>query len=127
MNRRTAREKAFQILFSIDNENFDVQEAMALIMEDQSIDQFLDTLVSGVVSTKKLLDEKIENHLENWSFNRLATVERTLLRMATYEMFYELETPKGVAINEAVELAHVYGDEKSGKFINGVLSKMSND
>ncbi|MBM7542438.1 transcription antitermination factor NusB [Amphibacillus cookii] len=127
MKRRTAREKAFQILFSIDNENFDLHEATMLIMEDQSMDPFLDTLINGVVNAKEMLDQKIENHLENWSFNRLATVEKTLLRMAAYEMFYELKTPKGVAINEAVELAHVYGDEKSGQFINGVLSKMSND
>ena len=63
--------------------------------------------------------------MENWSLNRLANVEKTLLRIATFEIFYELGTPKGVAINEAIEIAHIYGDEKSGQFINGVLAKMN--
>ncbi|SEO30296.1 NusB antitermination factor [Amphibacillus marinus] len=125
MNRRLAREKAFQVLFSIDNENFDPNEAIQLSMEDEAPNEFLSGVIFGVVQHKAEIDQKITNHLEHWSFKRLAIVEKTLLRIATFEMFYELETPKGVAINEAVELAHAYGDDKSGKFINGVLSKMN--
>lgn len=124
MNRRMAREKAFQVLFSMDNEGYDVEEAIELILE-QEPNEFMSLLIHGVVNEKETIDEKIVNHLENWTINRLATVERILLRMATYEIFSDLNTPKGVAINEAIELAHIYGDEKSGKFINGVLAKMN--
>lgn len=124
MKRRLAREKAFQVLFSLDNEDFDVEEAMTLSMEDEEVDDFLSTLIHGVVENKETIDNKIDQTLEKWSFKRLATVEKTLLRLATYEIDSELQTPIGVAINEAVELAKVYGDEKSGKFVNGVLSKL---
>lgn len=124
MKRRLAREKAFQVLFSLDNEDFDVEEAVALSMEGEEIDHFLSTLIHGVVENKEAIDEKIDQTLEKWSFKRLATVEKTLLRIATHEIDSTLETPIGVAINEAVELAKVYGDEKSGKFVNGVLSKL---
>lgn len=124
MKRRLAREKAFQVLFSLDNEDFDVEEAITLSMEDEEVDDFLSTLIHGVVENKETIDNKIDQTLEKWSFKRLATVEKTLLRLATYEIDSELQTPIGVAINEAVELAKVYGDEKSGKFVNGVLSKL---
>ncbi|GEM02733.1 N utilization substance protein B [Halolactibacillus halophilus] len=124
MKRRLAREKAFQVLFSLDNEDFDVKEAITLSMEDEEVDDFLSTLIHGVVENKETIDNKIDQTLEKWSFKRLATVEKTLLRLATYEIDSTLQTPIGVAINEAVELAKVYGDEKSGKFVNGVLSKL---
>ncbi|WP_117169261.1 transcription antitermination factor NusB [Paraliobacillus sediminis] len=126
MNRRTAREKAFQILFSVDNQNYSPDEAMEQVLEEEAevASSFLSEVVSGVHQHLKEIDEKIEDHLENWSMKRLAAVEKTLLRIAVFEMFYEVDTPHGVAINEAIELAHVYGDDKSGKFINGVLSKM---
>lgn len=125
MNRRNAREKAFQVLFSIDNQNYDPQDAMEQVLEEDDVaSSFLTEVVSGVHQHIKEIDEKISNHLENWSMKRVASVEKTLLRIAVFEMFYEVDTPHGVAINEVVELAHTYGDEKSGKFINGVLSKM---
>ena len=124
MSRRDGREKSFQILFSVDREDFNVEQAMEYILKEEP-DKFIVTLVNGVVRDLDKIDKKIENHLENWSMNRLPTVEKTLLRIATFEMFDELKTPKGVAINEAIELAHIYGDEKSGQFINGVLAKMN--
>lgn len=125
MNRRDGREKAFQVLFSVDREDFDVEQAMEHIIQAEP-NEFVRTLIYGVVKEIETIDQKIEAHLENWSMKRLAIVEKTLLRIATFEMFDELETPKGVAINEAIELAHIYGDDKSGQFINGVLAKMNN-
>lgn len=124
MNRRLGREKAFQVLFSMDSKDYDVDEAIQLILEEEP-NEFVATLIYGVVQEVSVIDQKIEEHLENWTMKRLANVEKTLLRMATYEIFSELNTPKGVAINEAIELAHIYGDEKSGQFINGVLAKMN--
>lgn len=124
MSRRDGREKSFQILFSVDREDFNVEQAMEYILKEEP-DKFIVTLVNGVVRDLDKIDKKIEDHLENWAMNRLPTVEKTLLRIATFEMFNELKTPKGVAINEAIELAHIYGDDKSGQFINGVLAKMN--
>lgn len=124
MKRRTAREKALQILFPLDREEYNVEEARNYLIDETEQDSFLINLVNGVVENKEEIDTKISAHLEKWSLNRLATVERTLLRIATYELFYEKDAPPSVVINEAIEIAHIFGDDKSGKFINGVLSKM---
>ena len=124
MSRRDGRESAFQVLFSVDREDFDVEQAMEFILKEEP-DHFVATLIHGLVREIETIDHKREANLENWSMKRLANVEKTLLRIATFEMFDELNTPKGVAINEAIELAHIYGDEKSGQFINGVLAKMN--
>ncbi|MDC3414433.1 transcription antitermination factor NusB [Aquibacillus sp. 3ASR75-11] len=124
MNRRTAREKAFQVLFQMDINAVDPSEALEHVLEKPVQDSFLRELVFGVNEKKSSIDQQIADHLQNWSLNRLASVEKTVLRIATYELLYNDEVPTGVAINEAVELAHKFGDEKSGKFINGVLSKM---
>ncbi|KAB8128471.1 transcription antitermination factor NusB [Gracilibacillus oryzae] len=124
MKRRTAREKALQILFPLDREEYNVNEAMNYLISDEEQDSFLINLVNGVVQNKEEIDEKISANLQKWSLNRLATVERTLLRIATYELFYAQDAPSSVVINEAIEIAHIFGDDKSGKFINGVLSKM---
>jgi|SRR5690554_791088 len=124
MNRRLGREKAFQVLFSLDNEDFDVDSAIEHILEEEP-NEFVRTLIYGVVREKESIDKKITEHLENWTLDRLAYVEKALLRMAVFEMFSDLDTPKGVVINEVIEIAHIYGDEKSGQFINGVLAKIN--
>lgn len=116
MDRRTAREEAFKTLFQLDlnKENIDYYEAN---------NEFVDQLIQGVLQHHQALDEWIRTHLENWSLERVATTEKTILRIALYEMKYLEDIPNAVSINEAVELANQYGDEKSGKFINGVLAK----
>lgn len=124
MKRRTAREKALQTLFQIDMNDLPPDQAIEHVMDQPVWDTYLNQLVNGVTSHKESIDQKIEKNLENWTFNRLAGIEKAVLRIATYEIFYEEDVPKSVAINEAVELAHLFGDEKSGKFVNGVLSKM---
>lgn len=124
MKRRTAREKALQILFSLDAEEYDLQTTKEYILEEDEQDPFLLQIVEGVTQHQAEIDQKIKNHLEKWTISRIAVVERTLLRIATYELFYYKDAPESVIINEAIELAHIFGDEKSGKFVNGVLSKM---
>ena len=66
----------------------------------------------------------LKEHLTNLTIDRIALVEKTILRIAIYEIKHVDDVPTAVSINEAVELAHKYGDEKSGKFINGVLAKL---
>lgn len=126
MKRRTAREKALQILYSIDNEGYNLELTKEEMLEENQHHPFLLDLLDGVVKNKGEIDERISQHLEKWSLKRLAGVERTLLRIATYELFYVEDAPATVVINEAIEIAHKFGEEKSGKFINGVLSKMLN-
>ncbi|GGC91316.1 N utilization substance protein B [Thalassobacillus devorans] len=125
MKRHLAREKAFQVLFQVDVNDIDMEEAIEHVLEETKSDAFMEQLIHGVFAQKQVLDEKISNHLENWTIKRLPLVEKTLLRMAVYEMDFVEDVPAQVAINEAVELAKVFGDEKSGKFVNGVLSKMT--
>ncbi len=117
MKRRTAREEAFKILFQID-----VNDENNLVQEN--LPSFTKQLVEGYLENREKIDRIIKDHLENWSIDRIARVEKTILRIATYEMTFLDDIPHGVSINEAVELANKYGDEKSGKFVNGVLAKM---
>lgn len=120
MKRHAAREEAFQFLFQLDINNTNPSKEM---LEQ---DQFLRALVEGVVTHKMELDKIITNNMENWTIDRIASVEKAILRIATYEIKFMEDIPVGVSINEAIELANTYGDEKSGKFINGVLSKIIN-
>lgn len=125
MKRRAAREKAFQLLFQLDMNEEQPKKALDEFLATKEHDIFLKTLVEGVLTYREELDEKIAAHLENWSFNRVATTEKTILRVAAFEMIHLDDIPTAVSINEAIELANKYGDEKSGKFINGILSKIN--
>ncbi|HLQ97980.1 MAG TPA: transcription antitermination factor NusB [Candidatus Dormibacteraeota bacterium] len=124
MKRQEAREKAFQILFQIDMNEVNPKDAIDNMLETQPGDSFLNDIVEGVMENKEKLDTTITEHLENWKLNRIASVEKTVLRIATFEFLFLEDIPVNVSINEAVELANKYGEEKSGKFVNGVLSKI---
>ncbi|QED48577.1 transcription antitermination factor NusB [Cytobacillus dafuensis] len=125
MKRRTAREKALQALFQIDVSQVEPSSAIEHVLEDKPNDAYLNQLVNGVVENKDFIDETIKKYLENWTMERLATVDRNLLRSAVYELlFCKEDVPPNVAIDEAIEIAKRYGDDHSSKFINGVLSKI---
>ncbi|MFC0299333.1 transcription antitermination factor NusB [Virgibacillus soli] len=128
MNRHKAREKAFQILFPLDINELEVKDEINN-QEDAELvsSEFLQELVKGVIQNKQAIDQYISESLKNWTIDRIATVEKTILRIATYEIIFREDIPVGVSINEAVELAKVFGDEKSSKFINGVLSNIIKD
>lgn len=126
MKRRTAREKALQALFQIDVSNTEPSSAIEHVLEGQSHDDYLTRLVLGVVEHQMEIDHLIKENLEKWSLERLATVDRNLLRIAVYELkFVKDEVPEKVVLDEAIEIAKLYGDEQSSKFINGVLSKVN--
>lgn len=122
MKRHAAREKAFQLLFQLDLNDSELRSEDE---EDIEQDEFLQGLIKGVKDHRNKVDMIIAEHLQNWSLSRIAIVEKTILRIATYEIHYLEEVPTKVSINEAIELAHEYGDEKSGKFVNGVLSRIT--
>ncbi|MCP8616816.1 transcription antitermination factor NusB [Salirhabdus salicampi] len=127
MKRRKARERAFQLLFQIDMNEITPQEVIQIAEEEEELKPFAKQLITGVIENKQQLDAHITKHLEKWSLERIASVERTLLRIAVYEMQEIEEIPAKVSINEAVEIAKTYGDDKSSRFVNGVLSKMVNE
>lgn len=124
MNRREAREKAIQTLFQLDNIELSIDEAMQYIVNEQK-NSFYEQLVRGTMEHRDEIDTLLTAHLENWALDRLPKIERTVLRLALYELKYNEDAPERVIVNEAIELSKTFGDEKSGRFVNGVLSKFT--
>lgn len=125
MKRRDAREHALRVLFQLDHSDMDVYEAMAHVTEEK--DAFFEMLVQGTMDKREEIDASLNDKLENWSLARLPKIERTILRMAVFEILFGEDAPKPVVLNEAIELTKAYGDEQSSRFVNGVLSKYLND
>ena len=124
LKRREAREKALFYLYQSDLLKINVDE---LIQKDlkykKEIDQFTLKLINGVKNNLDSLNEIINTYSTNWQMDRMSILDRNMLRIALYELIYEQEIPFKVTINEAIEISKKYGDEESGKFINGILGK----
>ena len=101
------------------------KEALEDDKKDPDVRAYTERLVQGVCQSGKELDLVIERAADNWEIQRMAVVDRNVLRMATYEMLRTEDIPMKVAINEAVELAKRYGEEDSSKFVNGILDKIA--
>ena len=123
--RRQSREHALQILFQIDMTGDSPEGAFALHWRDGTAESdtraFAERLVQGAVSDAARIDEFIRSSSENWRIDRMAAVDRNVLRLAVYEILHEDDTPAIVAINEAIEIAKRFGGEESAQFVNGVL------
>src|SRR5699024_12516154 len=119
MNRRQAREEAFKILFE---QYINTQE---LDIHAKTDDTYIINVVTGVLKEQERIDEKIKQHLKNWTFERIAPVEKAILRLSVYELLFVESIPIAVSINEAVELAHAYADDQSSKVVIGVVSNMN--
>jgi len=125
MKRRIAREKALQSIFQIDMNETSPKDAIDYVLDGEASDDYLEKLVEGVTEHIEEMDSILTKHLEKWTVDRLATVDRNILRVAVYEMIHcKEDVPVNVVINEALEIAKIYGDESSSKFINSVLSKV---
>jgi len=90
-------------------------------------DEYIDRVIWGTLEKKAQLDGVIENFLKDWTIARLNRIDLALLRLAIYEMLCEQDVPFGVAVNEAVELAKIYGSDESPAFINGVLGNVARE
>src|SRR5579862_7631169 len=135
--RRRARECALQLLYQLDvqseadgsttgpfTEQLELlRDQVALFWAefdgDAEVREFAERLVKGVLSRRVELDETIQRSSKNWRLERMARVDRNILRLATYELFHLPDIPKRVTLNEAIELAKRFGAEDSGAFING--------
>ncbi|CBY60535.1 transcription antitermination factor [Listeria monocytogenes SLCC7179] len=124
MKRREAREKALQALFQIELNEMSLDQAIKNIMEDEQ-DDCMEKLVEGVMANKAEIDAIIEPNLDNWRIDRLSKVDLSLLRLSVYEIKYLDDVPNRVSLNESIEIAKIYSDEKSSKFINGVLANIA--
>ncbi|MFH1093570.1 MAG: transcription antitermination factor NusB [Candidatus Omnitrophota bacterium] len=131
MRKRTlSRECALQILYSVD-----IQKAAPLAevvndywqkhSEEDTIRQFAMVVVEGTLKNLKDIDRLITEYTDNWRIERMAVIDRNIIRMGTFELIYLEQIPPKVAINEAVELAKKFGDDESGRFVNGVLDKIN--
>lgn len=127
--RSRARECALQILYQIDITKDDYSYCSQDFWQsqdeaDSSIREFADRLVKGTVENLGRIDDIIARHATNWNIERMAVVDRNILRLAAYELLYMEDIPPKVSINEAVEIAKKFGDKNSGKFVNGILDKI---
>ena len=118
-----------KLLFEISMNSKEVDEAIEDYKENNELStefdfEYIKQTVLGIISNEKFLNETIEDNLTNWKFSRLSKINVVILKIATYEMFFDEEIPDKVAINEAIELSKKYSDEKAPAFINGVLGNM---
>lgn len=126
--RTQAREIAFRMLFQKDLRGKSMSEILPLtkiprVWDEKTVSFFLQ-LTRGLEEKLEEIDRILSEVIEGWSLYRLASVDRNVLRIATYEILFLPEIPITVAINEAIELGKKYGTEESGKFINGVLGRL---
>jgi N utilization substance protein B len=152
--RREARERAVQFLFQHDlnpPENLELElahfwssQTSAAIddeksgmakwgekvelppptVEEAEMRLFAEPLIRGTLEHRNAIDERIKTHTKNWDFNRIAVVDRNVMRLAIYEMLHREDIPPVVSINEAVDIAKKFSTEDSGKFVNGILDKV---
>jgi N utilization substance protein B len=154
--RREARERAVQFLFQHDlsppedlaralEEFWQTQRAAAIAEEkgpatwgqvtelppptagEAETRLFAEPLIRGTLEHRDAIDEHIKRHVKNWDFNRIAVVDRNVLRLAIYEMLHREDIPPVVSINEAVDIAKKFSTDESGKFVNGILDKIKGE
>jgi N utilization substance protein B len=128
--RRKAREKALQILFALSmnpDAYADLITNFYADMEGESEIEFSRSLVRKVIANEETLDEYIKEKASNWELERIALIDRILMRMGIAEILYFPDIPPKVSINEMIEISKEYSTSKSGKFINGILDSILND
>ncbi|MDD4872395.1 MAG: transcription antitermination factor NusB [Kiritimatiellae bacterium] len=130
--RREAREWAIQMLFQLDmNPSDDIDAAFGKFWSDKQVDtgvrEFMEQLVRGVRNNLEEIDTTIKKYAANWQMDRMAIVDRNVMRMAVYEMFFCKDIPPVVSINEAVDIAKYFASNESGRFVNGILDRIRKD
>ena len=124
-NRTIAREISLQALFQQDLTDSKKEDLDGLLAEAAKGERgYARALVTGVLENKQELDSRISEVTANWKLERIAAVDRAILRLGLYELLEMAEVPPKVVINESVELAKKFSTEKSGAFVNGVLDRI---
>ncbi len=129
--RRQGREFALQSLYLTDVSNITPEKALAGVLHGQEVDEkiqaFARRLTLGTIENRPALDDLIKKYARNWELERMAALDRNILRLGAFEMLHELDTPISVIIDEAVEIAKTYSTDDSGKFVNGILDKIKTE
>ncbi len=129
-SRTRARSVALQVLYEVDIAQHAPAEVLQLRIEDQKdsfnaeLAEFARQIVFGVLPLKEKLDHAIAHYAPEWPLDQIAAIDRNILRIACWEFAVQHETPVKVAINEAVELAKLYGSDSAARFVNGVLGSL---
>jgi N utilization substance protein B len=127
--RRKARAVALQVLYEVDLAGHDAESALAHLVDEGELAEehaaFARSLVSGVIQNRGEIDQHIKKFAPAWPVEQLSVVDRNILRLAIFEVLLDNNTPVKVAINEAVELAKLFGSDSSSRFVNGVLGSVS--
>ena len=135
--RRKSREYALQALYMYELRSAELNSGKLELLENIESLEWVDTdipettkeftvnLIKGTVNKIAEMDDLIDKHSKNWKLERLSIVDKSILRMAIYEMLNSNDTPPTIIINEAIELAKVYGGDGSGQFINGILDAVN--
>ncbi len=125
--RREGRELALLLLYREEVTGLKDPAIPGLEDANPSALEFAETLVAGVRENASLIDAAISAASEHWDISRMGAVDRTIIRIGTYELLRESATPVGVIINEAVDAARKYSSDECGKFVNGVLDRIARD
>lgn len=127
--RHRGRELALRVLFELEGTHKDSREVLRYHAEDTGatpdVEQFASELTSGVLHQMQQVDDAIDAASSNWRLEEIGKVERAVLRLGTYELLFDRETPVSVVIDEAVELAKTYAGDEAGRFVNGVLGRIA--
>ncbi|MBX6352929.1 MAG: transcription antitermination factor NusB [Thermoflavifilum sp.] len=128
MRRHEARQCALQALFAVDLGRSPAETAVDHVLAEREADddgrRYVRRLVDGTLSHRREIDDLLASRIEGWTLDRLAAVDRNILRLAVYELKFEPDLDVPTVINEAVELAKEFGTQESGRFVNGVLSRV---
>jgi N utilization substance protein B len=126
--RRQGREAALQVLYLKDINQKVLDAIPNGVWAEEPLApktrEFAQRLIEGVLAQQSAIDLFIKKYTENWDMHRMAAIDRSILRLAAYELLHEFDTPINVIINEAVEIAKKYSTGESGKFVNGILDKI---
>ncbi|MCF7874092.1 MAG: transcription antitermination factor NusB [Candidatus Omnitrophica bacterium] len=127
-SRSKARDIALCLLYQIEISKNKPQDVLAgtlaKTIKDKLIISFFSQLVEGIISNKEKIDSIIKKYAKNWEIKRMAVIDRNILRLSVFELFFLNDIPPKVSINEAIELAKRYGDLDSARFVNGILDKI---
>jgi N utilization substance protein B len=127
-SRTKARGIALQVLYEFDLTGHPVGEILETRLADEELDdslqKFLRSIIVGVVPLITQLDKIVSEHAPEWPLDQVAVIDRNILRIALWEFAVSQMTPVKVAINEAIELAKIYGSDSSSRFVNGVLGSL---
>ncbi len=125
MGRKEAREAAFMVLYQTDIQKCPVSEILEMYYRENTVNdsdkEYINDVAEGVFGNLEVIDEKISKGLKSWTLNRISKVDKAVLRLAVYELFFRDDIPEHVSIYEAVELVKKFDSQKSGGFANGIL------